>query len=175
MLIVCPKCYTKYRLDENRLQMKPTVKLRCPQCSNIFEVQNPLMKRDIREDDTTQVRKDTAPKQEEFSLPSGKTLYLFVIKGPRSGYKHKVETPYLVIGRGSEADLILPDLEVSRKHCALEISGDKAILKDLDSTNGVFVGGERISSITLEDRTEFTLGQSTILFMERPKDQDFPG
>ncbi len=165
MLVICPNCKTRYKLDEKKLTPKPIVKLKCPKCESIFEVNNPLYDAKIKEDDTTQVKKEKEA-DEELALPKDKNIFLYVIKGPRSGYKYKVTKPRVIVGRGSQADLIIPDLEVSRQHFSLEIKENKTILRDLNSTNGTYIDGEKISSVKLEDRTEIQIGQSTILYME---------
>ncbi len=165
MLVICPSCKKRYKLDEKKLNPKPKIKLRCPNCGHIFEVNNPLYNEKINEDDTTQIKKDKNA-EEGLTLPEDKIIYLYVIKGPRSGYKYKVTKPRVIVGRGSQADLIIPDLEVSRQHFSLEISENKTILRDLNSTNGTYIDGERVSSVKIEDRTEIQIGQSAILYME---------
>lgn len=52
----------------------------------------------------------------------------------------------LTIGRGGEADIQLPAPAVSRRHAVLQPSGDEWVLNDLNSTNGTFVNGQRISA-----------------------------
>ena len=165
MLIICPNCKRRYKLDEKKLTPKPIVKLKCPKCGHIFEVKNPLYNEKINEDDTTQIKKEKES-EDGLSLPKDKDIFLYVIKGPRSGYKFKVTKPRIIVGRGGQSDLIIPDLEVSRQHFSLEISENKTILRDLNSTNGTYIEGEKVSSVKLEDRTEIQIGQSAILYME---------
>jgi predicted Zn finger-like uncharacterized protein len=172
VLVICPNCKKRYKLDENKLKPKPIIKLKCPGCGHVFEVKNPAVSKNISKDDTTQIKKDK-DNLEGLSLPKDKNIYLYIIKGPRSGYKFFVEKPRVIVGRGSEADLIIPDLEVSRQHCAIEIEDNKTILRDMNSTNGTFVDGEKIDFIKLEDRTEIQLGQSALLYMESEKGQQF--
>jgi len=47
----------------------------------------------------------------------------------------------VAIGR-QDADLVLQDPEVSRRHALLRRSGKTVVVEDLDSTNGTFVNGE---------------------------------
>jgi FHA domain len=51
----------------------------------------------------------------------------------------------VAIGR-QDADLVLEDPEVSRRHAVLRREGESIVVEDLDSTNGTFVNGERIRS-----------------------------
>jgi hypothetical protein len=49
-----------------------------------------------------------------------------------------------VIGRSRDADIVLEDPNVSRKHAEVRPSGGSWIVRDLGSTNGVKVNGRRI-------------------------------
>jgi len=51
----------------------------------------------------------------------------------------------LVIGRAPSSGLMLPANEVSRSHCRIELADGQVLVTDLDSTNGTFVDGGRIS------------------------------
>ncbi|HSG78770.1 MAG TPA: FHA domain-containing protein, partial [Acidimicrobiia bacterium] len=62
------------------------------------------------------------------------------------------------IGRQG-ADISLEDDEASRQHSAIEILGDHAILRDLGSTNGTYVNGERLDEIDLEPGDEVFIGR----------------
>ncbi len=48
------------------------------------------------------------------------------------------------VGRSEESDIFLVDPSVSRNHATLEIDGEAVMVRDLESTNGSFVNGERI-------------------------------
>jgi len=172
MLVVCPECKRKYKLSESKVKDKVTIKLRCPKCGNVFRMKNPKKLKKFSDDDTTQIEKE-GKKEEKLSLPQEKSFYLYIISGPRSGYKYEIKKPNIIVGRGSQTDLIIPDLEVSRQHCSLEINEDKVILRDLNSTNGTYIDEEKIDFVELEDRTEIKLGKSTLLFVESQKGKEF--
>ena len=48
------------------------------------------------------------------------------------------------LGRSREADIVLDDANVSRKHAEVRPSGGSWIVRDLGSTNGVKVNGRRV-------------------------------
>ena len=48
------------------------------------------------------------------------------------------------IGRDPKADIVVDDSRVSWKHGALRLDGDTWVLEDVGSTNGTFVGPQRI-------------------------------
>lgn len=65
--------------------------------------------------------------------------------GPRLGEALPVTAPVVVIGQGSQADLVLDDDSVSRQHARLEYDAPAWRLTDLESTNGTYVGGVRLA------------------------------
>ncbi|HEY1587125.1 MAG TPA: FHA domain-containing protein, partial [Polyangia bacterium] len=52
--------------------------------------------------------------------------------------------PLIVIGRGSDATVVLKHDDVSRKHASVEITAEGLVVRDL-STNGTFVEGKRVA------------------------------
>jgi hypothetical protein len=71
------------------------------------------------------------------------------------------------LGRSREADIVLDDANVSRKHAEVRPSGGSWIVRDLNSTNGVKVNGRRVDparaqSIRPGDAIE--LGTSRAIF-----------
>ncbi|MBK8286794.1 MAG: FHA domain-containing protein [Ahniella sp.] len=55
----------------------------------------------------------------------------------------------LVIGRGSDADLVLDEPEMSRTHAALDVSAEGLYLRDLESANGTLVNGVAVRDTCL--------------------------
>lgn len=100
----------------------------------------------------------------ELRLPEDAKLSLAVISGPQAGKIFQIEKPKMVIGR-SDADITVEDPEISRQHAVIEVSGDRVMLLDLGSTNGVFVGDEQITEAALENQSEFSVGGSTLLLI----------
>ncbi len=68
-----------------------------------------------------------------------------------------------VIGRGTEADVIVDDIGVSRRHAEVRVEGDRLVAADLGSTNGTFVDGERISTAEVVDGSQIKIGRSTLV------------
>ncbi len=54
----------------------------------------------------------------------------------------------LTIGRGSDADVIVDNTAISRKHASLELKKNQYVISDLDSLNGTFVNGKKINGAT---------------------------
>jgi len=70
-----------------------------------------------------------------------------------------------LLGRHPESVVSLDAHTVSRRHARLRISGGQAILEDLGSRNGTFVGDERLAGpARLVDGDEFRLGSAPFTF-----------
>jgi hypothetical protein len=80
------------------------------------------------------------------------------------GQRHEIAKRRVVIGRSKDADVRIDDPNVSRRHAELQQEGATYWLVDLDSTNGVEVGGKRVKRLKLEDGTRFTIGSTEIAF-----------
>jgi len=92
---------------------------------------------------------------------------LTILTGPSKGSIFKLEGEVVTLGRSDEADIALPDPSLSRVHCRfLRVGRGPAtgyLVEDFDSTNGTYVGGERIDKPTfLTDGVRVGLGKRTI-------------
>jgi pSer/pThr/pTyr-binding forkhead associated (FHA) protein len=73
----------------------------------------------------------------------------------------------LVIGRGSECDLILDEAEMSRRHAVIENSDDGIFLRDLGSANGTFVNGVQVRDAVLHPDDQIAFDRNRFL-LEAP-------
>lgn len=64
----------------------------------------------------------------------------------------------LVIGRSPDADVVINDNNVSRRHAEVWRTSDGLAVRDLQSTNGTFVNGHRITAVSLSPRDDVTIG-----------------
>lgn len=84
------------------------------------------------------------------------------------GDRYPLLGPLTVLGRDTDAGIVLDDANVSRRHSEVRVTSDGphlvVNLKDLGSTNGTWVNGERVSSVRLHDRDRITIGQSELIF-----------
>ncbi len=80
------------------------------------------------------------------------------------GQRYLLTGPLTVIGRGSEADIIVDDPGVSRRHLEIRVTPDGVVATDLGSTNGVFVEGHQVPAATLVDGNTITIGRTRIMF-----------
>lgn len=69
-------------------------------------------------------------------------LIRFKDDGARRSFR--IKRGKCVIGRDAACDLQIPTPSVSRHHCEVVIDGDKVVVRDLDSSNGVFLNESRV-------------------------------
>ncbi len=65
------------------------------------------------------------------------------------------------IGRDRQAHIRITDLKSSRLHAKLVLKGQQWLLKDLDSSNGTWISGERITESPLDDGETFSIGDTS--------------
>lgn len=89
---------------------------------------------------------------------------LVVVEGEGRGAELIVEKERVVLGRSTVCDLSLKDGSVSGIHCEVVASPEGFLLRDLGSTNGIFMLGHRISELYLRPGSEFQVGNNLIRF-----------
>lgn len=98
-----------------------------------------------------------------------KPLTIEIMNGPEDGRVVVCDRANISIGRATENAIHLPyDHLISRRHAKILVSGDSLTLSDLHSTNGTFIGRERVEeSAELPFNTLFRVG-ATLLMVKRP-------
>lgn len=74
----------------------------------------------------------------------------------------------VVAGRDPECDIVVPDEQVSRRHCLIQRTGKDYVVKDLGSSNGTLLNGRKITRATLSDGDEIRVGSAVIIFDRTP-------
>lgn len=67
------------------------------------------------------------------------------------------------IGRAARADFVVDATLVSRIHCRLTAGAAVLEVVDLDSTNGTFINGERITRAALNDGDRLGVGRVELI------------
>jgi DNA-binding winged helix-turn-helix (wHTH) protein len=68
------------------------------------------------------------------------------------GQSWNLEKNELIIGRGADCDIVVPDRQVSRHHTRIRRNPDGYVVEDLGSKNGTHLNGERLKeSVLLQD------------------------
>jgi pSer/pThr/pTyr-binding forkhead associated (FHA) protein len=114
---------------------------------------------------TDSVVMDIARADEELKLPYRTNLYVEVVEGPDQGKKVQFPKGNMVIGR-LNADVVLKDSDISRRHALIEAyTRDKIFIKDLASTNGTFVNGQKVTYDKLKHGDKIRVGKSILKFV----------
>lgn len=71
---------------------------------------------------------------------------LEAVGGPALPWRRLDIGESIVIGRSMDCQLLLPDAAVSRRHAAVERSGDGFVVRDLGSSGGTYVNDEAIAA-----------------------------
>lgn len=87
-----------------------------------------------------------------------------VLVGSTPGMLYALDHDVTVIGRGGEAEILVSETGVSRRHASISRDGDAYLLDDLKSTNGTTLDGVRITApVALHDGARIGLGNGIIL------------
>ena len=73
------------------------------------------------------------------------TTRLVITSGPKSGTEFPLSTETITIGRSADSSLVIRDDYTSTHHARLMLWHDEWMLQDLDSTNGTFLAGTRVT------------------------------
>jgi hypothetical protein len=143
----------------------------CQGCGQTYGVVNPQVATLRMETTRESLPTRTVEYSEDgrlLALPQDKRISLKALEGNEAGTVFAVAKPRVTIGR-SNADIIIDDRVVSRLHCALEISEDSVLLRDLGSTNGTIVGNELVQTATLTSGSTFRVGRHVFQLLITPK------
>lgn len=116
----------------------------------------------------TMVYKPVAPLVEPEPEPSEPEAPLEIASITIAEEQHELKKANTVLGRSKDADIQVPDPNVSRRHAEVRRDGETYTVVDLDSTNGIEVGGKRVKELVLEDGSCFTIGSTEVAFSRRP-------
>jgi pSer/pThr/pTyr-binding forkhead associated (FHA) protein len=85
------------------------------------------------------------------------------------GQRYSINADSIVLGRSSEADIVVDDTGVSRRHLEIRRNQGRVYAVDLGSTNGSYVNGERVNGTAeLLDGSTISMGRTRIVFRMLP-------
>lgn len=98
---------------------------------------------------------------------AGAVLYrcLVITGGAAVETIYRLDGPQLTVGRDLANDIIIQEPEVSRFHMRLRQDGDGYLIEDLNSTNGTFVNGQRLTGPRLL-RIDDTIALGMLVHLE---------
>jgi pSer/pThr/pTyr-binding forkhead associated (FHA) protein len=83
---------------------------------------------------------------------------LVVLSEGLTGRSHELKVDKTTIGRLEDNSIHIPEQSVSSHHCEVLLKGSDIIVKDLDSTNGTYINGEKITEKVLKPGQILRLG-----------------
>src|SRR5579859_5369878 len=84
---------------------------------------------------------------------------LVLLSAGMTGRTHDLNTEKTTIGRVEDNTFQIAEPSVSSHHCEIILRGNEVIVKDLNSTNGTFINGEKITEAPLKSGQILRLGQ----------------
>ena len=85
----------------------------------------------------------------EAETPPAEIHCLEIIEGELPETTIVVDSSSVKLGRTAPAGIVVPHRSVSREHCIVGLANDELLVTDLNSTNGTYIDGERISRATI--------------------------
>ena len=76
----------------------------------------------------------------------GTPTKLQIVGGPNTGQSVPLGDQPILLGRGTDAAIRLDDDYVSTRHARFATNGEQWFVEDLGSTNGTYVGTQRVST-----------------------------
>jgi pSer/pThr/pTyr-binding forkhead associated (FHA) protein len=86
--------------------------------------------------------------------------------GRHAGRTVNINTDEFLIGRGDQCQLRLDDDNTSREHAIIRCQGDRCVIADLGSTNGILVNGVKVKDAALESGDRITISDTCLKFID---------
>ena len=96
-------------------------------------------------------------------LPAGLGI-LVIQRGPNAGSRFLLDRDVTTIGRHPDAEILLDDITVSRKHAEVAKSGDAYRVVDSGSLNGTYLNRVRVDGADLHNGDELQVGKYRLVF-----------
>lgn len=87
-----------------------------------------------------------APPAKKRRAMRGTPTKLQVVDGPNAGQSAPLGEKPLILGRGTDAAIRLDDDYVSTRHARFATNGEQWFVEDLGSTNGTYIGSQRVTT-----------------------------
>lgn len=97
-----------------------------------------------------------------------------VMFGEETLGSHTVSHYPFVVGRDSSCEVTIDNVGLSRKHCQITWKDGSFHVEDLESLNGTYLNGERVTSAPIRDGDEMKIGKHTLIFHQAPGEEPPP-
>ena len=106
---------------------------------------------------------------DEASTPPGTSANLNLCWLLKDGHRIPLSSGENILGRDLEGIIDIPSPSVSRRHARIRVLERDATIEDLDSKNGTYVRGARVSAapVPLSDGDELRIGSVSLRFRQQ--------
>lgn len=159
-----------YPEDKTPVEMFVYSDIKTTEASDMAEAKHSVMKDAIMQKKNDAAKKEPPVSEEKITeekiladmaqMSRPGRIRIEIIDGVHKGNKFNVPLPCSVGRR--DADIRIRDMTISKRHISFEASGDKIILKDLNSTNGTFLNGQEVTEAVLSDGDTIKIGDTLL-------------
>jgi len=96
---------------------------------------------------------------------------LVLVCSAAAGAEYLIDRERLILGRGPGVDFAFDDPDMSRQHASIECTEEGPGIRDLGSTNGLFVNGDAVQAAELENGDRVQLGGLTFQLVVEKRQQ----
>jgi hypothetical protein len=86
-------------------------------------------------------------------------LRLVVLSPGMTGRVHELQADKITVGRVEDNAFQIAEPSVSSHHCELLVQGTEVLVRDLNSTNGTYISGQKVTEMALKPGQILRLGQ----------------
>lgn len=84
---------------------------------------------------------------------------LVLLSAGLTGRSHELKVEKTTIGRLEDNTFQIAEPSVSSHHCEVILKGNEVLVRDLNSTNGTFIGADKVTEAVLKPGQVLRLGQ----------------
>lgn len=177
VVVSCPECGSQSKVPQARVKATG-IRYRCPSCQRLVQVPASAAMPERRtgakpgiqavrlDTDVNHAAATTVPPELPAVTQQGASRLgvLRIVAGEDIG-KELILEGEVVVGRSLEADLVVRDYAVSRKHFRIRRAPDGVLLEDLGSGNGTWVDGNRVQRVALAAGSKIHVGTTALEFV----------